>query len=285
MSYRAGRPVEGRMAGPRDGRHPGLDVEAALAEIEKLQTSRAYRDATGLYAIEGVRNFVQAVETRRDLVAIIVSDKLLKVPIARKLVRAMRRSAVPCVSVTPEQFRRVARSRRASGIAAIVRQHWSKLQSSSPRAGLCWVALEGVRSPGNLGTLIRTSEAVGGAGFILLGAAVDPFDPVVVRATMGGLFGQVFVRTGRSELGHWVDRHGCRVVGASPDGQSQFHHVTYPARTVLMLGEERRGLTRQQRAICHHLVRIPMTGPTDSLNLGVAGSLLLYEVFRCRTGR
>jgi TrmH family RNA methyltransferase len=273
------------MAGPRDGRHPGLDAEAALAEIEKLQTDRAYRDATGLYAIEGVRNFVSAVDGGMEIAAIVVSDKLLKVPIARKMARASRRAGVPSVAVTPEQFRRIAPSRRASGIAAIVRQHWSELRRASPGVGLCWVALETVRSPGNLGSLIRTSEAVGGAGFILLGKAVDPFDPVVVRATMGALFGQVFVRTDLSELGHWLDRHDCRVVGASPDGPRQFHHLTYPERTVLMLGEERRGLTEQQRAICHQLVQIPMTGPTDSLNLGVAGSLLLYEVFRSRTGR
>ena len=272
------------MAGSRECRHQEADAEAALAEIEKLQTSRAYRDATGLHAIEGVRNFVRAVDQGLELVAILVSDKLLKVPVARKLARRARRAGVSFVAVTPEQFRRIARLPRASGIAAIVRQHWSQLERASPEHGLCWVVLEAVRSPGNFGSLIRSSEAVGGAGFILLDPAVDPFDPAVTRATMGSLFGQVFLRSDPSELAGWVARHGPRVVGASPDGAHCFHQLAFPRRTVLMLGEERRGLTPQQRALCHDLVRIPMTGTADSLNLGVAGSLLLYEVFRNRAG-
>lgn len=273
------------MAGPRDCRHRELDAETALAEIEKLQTSRAYRDATGLHVIEGVRNFVQAVDRGMELTAILVSERLLTAPIARKLARRARRAGVPSANVTPEQFRCIARLRRASGIVAIIRQHWSKLERASPGGELCWVALEAVRSLGNFGSLIRTSEAVGGAGFILLDPAVDPFDPVVVRATMGSLFGQVFLRSSPSELASWVARHGLRVMGATPDGPRCFHQVTFPRRTVLMLGEERRGLTPQQRVLCHDLVRIPMTGSTDSLNLGVAGSLLLYEVFRSRASR
>ena len=102
---------------------------------------------------------------------------------------------------------------------------------------------------------------------------------------MVALFGQVLVRTSRAELAHWAARHRCRVVGASPDGPRSFHRARYPRRCVLLLGEERQGLTPQQRALCHDLVRIPMTGPADSLNLSVAGSLLLYEVFRSRAGR
>lgn len=272
------------MAGPRDCCHSEPDAQAALAEFEKLQTSRAYRDATGLYVIEGVRNFVQAVEGGMELTAILVSNKLLRAPIARKMARRARRAGVPSVTITPEQFRCIARLPRASGIAAIVRQRWSRLERTLPGGELCWVALEAVRSPGNFGSLIRTSEAVGGAGFILLEPAVDPFDPLVVRAAMGSLFRQAFLRSSPSELASWVARHGLKVMGATPDGPRHFHQVAFPRRTVLMLGEERRGLSPQQRVLCHHLVRIPMVGSVDSLNLGVAGSLLLYEVFRGRAG-
>ncbi len=270
------------MAGARTASHQRLDAEAALAEFERLQTSRAYRGATGRYAIEGVRNFVRAVDQGMDITAMLVSDTLLTVPIARKLARRVRRAGVPFAAVTPRQFRRIARLRRASGIAAIIRQHWSELGRASPTRGLCWVALESVRSPGNLGSLIRTSEAVGGAGFILLDPAVDPFDPSVVRASMGSLFGQAFVRCTPSGLADWSTRNGMSVVGATPDGTHCLHQMRVPRRPVLMLGEERRGLTPRQRALCHDLVRIPMCGPTDSLNLGVAGGLLLYEVFRGR---
>ncbi len=176
----------------------------------------------------------------------------------------------------------MTRLERASGIGAIVRQHWSRLHRASPRGGLCWLAVTRVRSPGNLGSLLRTSAAVGGSGLIVIGRNVDPFDPAVVRASMGAVFQQRIVRCGRQAFGHWVRRHRCQVVGASPDAEQPYHRMRYRRPAVLLLGEERRGLSDAQRALCGTTVRIPMVGDVDSLNLAVAGSLMLYEVFRRR---
>ncbi|OUL23659.1 rRNA methylase [Nostoc sp. T09] len=271
------------MAGVKNSSHERLDVEATLTEVEKLQFDRAHRHASGLFYVEGVRNFVKAIDNGFDISAIVFSEKLLTAPLARKLVRKSRRAGVPCISVTPEQFRRVSQTERASGIGAIAHQRWFNLHDISPQAGLCWVALQTVRSPGNLGTLIRTSDAVGGAGFIFIGGSVDPFDPDVVRASMGSLFHQKFVRTSLSALRHWVRHQDCSTIGASPDGMADFHQFNYPQSTLLFLGEERQGLTSQQRDLCQHLVRIPMVGAVDSLNLAVAGSLLMYEIYKSRT--
>ncbi|MGL5063898.1 MAG: TrmH family RNA methyltransferase [Microcoleus sp.] len=268
------------MAGTEKTSPDRPEVEAALARIERLQFDRAYRDTHSLFYIEGVRNFVQVIDRRFEISTILFSEKLLVAPLARKMVRGARRSGIPTISVTPEQFRRVCKTERASGVGAIVRQQWFKLEEISPQTGLCWIVVENVRSPGNLGTLIRTSEAVGGAGFIFVGGRADPFDADAVRASMGGLFSQQFVRTNFRALGRWMCRHGCRAVGASPDGTADFHAFDYPRSTLLFLGEERQGLTQQQRDFCQHLVRIPMLGAGDSLNLGVAGSLLMYEVYR-----
>ena len=154
-----------------------------------------------------------------------------------------------------------------------------QLKDILPQAGLCWVVLETVRSPGNLGTLIRTSEAVGGAGFIFIGSKIDPFDPDVVRPSMGSLFNQKFVRTSIKDLRRWMSHNSCLAIGASPDGTSEFNRFDYPRSTILFLGEERKGLTSQQRDLCQHFVRIPMSETVDSLNLAVAGSLLMYEVY------
>jgi RNA methyltransferase, TrmH family len=140
--------------------------------------------------------------------------------------------------------------------------------------------LETVRSPGNLGTLIRTSEAFGGTGFIFIGNKIDPFDPDVVRASMSSSFSQKFVRTSYRALGNWLQHHDCMAIGASPDGSVDIHKFNYQQSTLLFLGEERLGLTQQQRELCQHFVRIPMLGAVDSLNLAVAGSLLMYEVYR-----
>lgn len=270
------------MAGVNNSSRDRLDIEATLTEVERLQFDRAHRDASGLFYIEGVRNFVKVIDRNFDIIAIAFSEKLLTAPLARKLVRRSRRSGVSCINLTPEQFRRISYTERASGIGAIVRQRWYDLQNISPQTGLCWVALETVRSPGNLGTLIRTSEAVGGAGFIFIGKSVDPFDPDVVRASMGSLFNQKFVRTNFAALRHWMLRYHCHSIGASPSGMADFHQFKYPDPTLLFLGEERQGLTSQQQDLCQYLVRIPMVGAVDSLNLAVAGSLLMYEVYRSR---
>jgi TrmH family RNA methyltransferase len=107
-----------------------------------------------------------------------------------------------------------------------------------------------VRSPGNLGTLIRTSEAFGGAGFILLGSSIDPFRSDVVRASMGTIFRQQFVRTQLPALQAWRQQHQFTVIGASPDGTKDLCRLKYPNSTLLFLGEERKGLTSTQRDLC-----------------------------------
>lgn len=261
------------------------DVPLALDEIRRLQADRSLRDARRSFFIEGVRSIVHAIDSGFHIETLVYSEKLLIVPIARRLVRDRCRSGTPTLHVSPEAFRQVSLTPRASGVAAVVGQRWSALHNVSPRAGLCWVVLEAVRSAGNLGSLIRTSEAIGGAGFILVGPRIDPFAPAVVRASMGAVFGQTFIRTNHRSLRNWVRRHRCRVVGASPEGSAELHGFDYPRPTILVLGEERAGLTPPLRELCSDLVRIPMVGIADSLNLAVAGSLLMYEVHRARSLR
>ena len=127
---------------------------------------------------------------------------------------------------------------------------------------------------------MRSSAATGSAGFILIGDKIDPFDPAVVRATMGAFFKQSIVRTTAAQLGSWAREHKIQVIGASPDGGEDYRQVSYTHPAVLMLGDERKGLTDEQRRMCNRLVRIPMAEGMDSLNVAVAGSLLMYEVFR-----
>lgn len=256
------------------------DIAATLEEARALQTERATRDRRGLFFVEGVRNVVQVVDHGFTVERILVSDRLLTAPIARKLVRQCRRAGVPTLDLTPEQFRRLSRAERASGVAAVLRQRWASLDDVSPHHGLCWIALETVRSPGNLGTLIRSSQAAGGAGFVFVGNSADPFSPEVVRSAMGALYRQTFVRADWEALRRWTTEWQCAVIGATPDGATDLHRLRCPRAPLLVLGEERRGLSARQRALCGSFVRIPMDTGTDSLNLGVAGSLLLYEVYR-----
>lgn len=248
--------------------------------IKKLKSNQDFRHKHQLFFIEGVRNFIQAVNHNFELAVIYYSERLLISPIARQTLRRLRRSGTRCINVSPEAFREVSTMKRASGIGAIAAIKHTSLHKTSLRSGLCWIVLDKVRSEGNFGTLVRTSEAIGGAGFILLNKDIDPYSPNVIRATMGSVFNQKIIYTSMSQFRNWLDRHKCQLIGASIDGKKNFQDFNYPATPLLFLGEERKGLTKDQQNICRHLIRIPMVGEADSLNVGVAGSLLMYEIFR-----
>ena len=233
-----------------------LEIAPTLSAIERLQHDRGYRDSRGLFFIEGVRNFIATVDHRLSVETLLYSEKLLIHPLARKLVRRMKRAGVPFARVTPEQFRRVSKTERASGVAAILHQRVQRLDQVKLGDHQCWTALSHVRSPGNLGTLMRTSAATGAAGFILLADSIDPFDPTVVRASMGALFKQTIVRPSAEQLRRWVREHDIQVIGASPDGAEDYRQISYARPALLMLGSERKGLTDEQRGICNRIVRI-----------------------------
>jgi len=260
------------MTGAKPAARRSPEFAATLNDVTSLQSNRGYRDGRGQFFIEGVRNFVRAVENGFTIDRIIFSERLLIAPIARQLVRRCRRSGIDTKTVTPEQFRQLSRTKRASGVAAIVRQRWTRLENASPDDGLAC----------NLGTLVRSSQAVGGAGFILIGNQIDPFGPDVVRASMGAIYRQSFIRTEWADLRRWIRHHQVQVVGATPDGADDLHSFKFARSPLLVLGEERKGLTQRQKGICTDFVRIPMQAGTDSLNVGVAGSLMLYEAFRSR---
>lgn len=265
-------------AGDIRGLGPG-HLDDTLELIRQLQVDRHRRDRLGAYYVEGYRNIIRAFDHRRTFLKIVVSRRLLGASLVQKQMRRLKRS-VPSLTVSPEAFRSVSRTERASGVGAILRQHWTSLDRSSGREGLCWLAMESTRSPGNLGTLLRTCQAVGAAGVILLGPQVDPFHPAVVRGSMGAVFALRCVRASHEAFGRWVRRRGVQVVGAAPDAEHAYDRSAYRRPIVLMLGHERHGLSAAQNRLCRMRVSIPMMPGCDSLNLGVAGSLLLYEVHR-----
>jgi TrmH family RNA methyltransferase len=257
-----------------------LEFAPVLHSVKKLQSDRRERDGKGLFFAEGIRNFVEAVDRDFPIETIIYSEKLLISPIARKMVRRLKREGIPFARASPEQFRQISQAERASGIAAIYRQNLQKLVQIKPDRHICWTVLSHIRSNGNLGTLIRTSAAIGAGGFILLGDEIDVFAPDVLRPTMGAIFKQKIVRTNLVEFQKWLKLNKLQVVGASPNGSADYHKICYKPPTILMLGNERKGLTDTEKSFCSILVRIPMVEGMDSLNVAVAGSLLLYEVFR-----
>lgn len=253
--------------------------------IRKLQ-DRKSRAETGLFYIEGLRIVAEAVEEQAEIETLLAAPDLLRSEFAQQLVAQQRASGVPVLEVSAEVFHRISLKEGPQGLAAVMRQRWTGLETIALETGRIWVALDSVADPGNLGTILRTLDAVGGKGVILLDQSTDPYDPTAVRGSMGALFTQSLVRATLAEFADWKRQHHVPVVGTSDKASMDYHVYRYPGEMVLLMGSERQGLQEQHLALCDEVVSIPMLGKSDSLNLAVATAVVLYEILnQKREGR
>ena len=252
-----------------------------IKQIRALRNRKA-REQTSTFFIEGIQSVTEAVQLCAEIETLIVAPDLLTSEQARALVATQQRAGTPLLEVTAAVFESLSAKDVAPGLAAVVRQRWAVLAALQPRATDCWVALDAVQYPGNLGTILRTSDAAGGAGVLLLGNTADPYDSTCVRASVGAIFSQQLVRTNTAAFAAWARQYDLAIVGASPAAATDYRDVEYRRPLVLLMGGERNGLSAAEQALCDAVVRIPMVGRRDSLNLAVATSLMLYEVLRQR---
>ena len=259
--------------------------------LHALTTRRAVRDAAGMFLCDGLRFVARAARSPnfRPLLFVYAPELLNVQPSASSLLTLLKaqQAHVPLIRIAPTLLTAISQSPEPQGIAAVVAQSWIPTPRLSPDAGLCYLALDTVRNKGNLGTALRTLEAVGGSGLICLPPddsteeSVDPFAPGAVRAAMGSTFALRFARPTPAEWTRWRAKHGVHLVGTSPHTGEDYRTVRYGERVVLWMGGERKGLSEVQMAQCDRLVRIPMAlqATADSLNLATAASILLYELF------
>ena len=250
----------------------------------RLLGDRRHRRREGAFVVMGVQPVWQAVEAGADIEVLIVAPDLLREPAAR-MVAGQEAAGVRVARLSGELFGRIADRDGPAGLAAIVRQRTARLADLAIRPSSVFVALHEVASPGNLGTIIRTADAAGAGGVILVGSCTDPFDPVAVKASMGAVF-SVPVATAESpgEFLAWCKESGVAVAVASGSeagaGSGTFWAAKLPAPLAILLGSEGAGLPDGLLAAGDLRLRIPMTGTAESLNLAVAAGILLYETWR-----
>jgi TrmH family RNA methyltransferase len=151
----------------------------------------------------------------------------------------------------------------------------TRLQAHPGKSGL-WLALEEIRDPGNLGTIIRTADAAGAAGIILIGDCCDPFAPDCVRATTGSIFAVPLVRMKPEGFAEFAKAFPGDVAGTAMAAKTDFRRP-YSADCLLVLGSETRGLSQDSSKACKTMVRIPMKPGVESLNVATAAALMLYQ--------
>lgn len=249
-----------------------------IKEIRALHNRKA-RDRSGLCFAEGIRAVADAIQLGAGIETLVVAPDLLTSRFGQQLVESQAQRGVNILTVTHDVFESISLKDNPQGMAAVVRQQWERLADATLGGELCRVALDSVQDPGNLGALLRTSEAVGGGGVILLGHTCDPYDPSAIRASTGAIFSQRLARASLPELARWKREHGYTVVGASGAATTDYQSVSYEPPLILLMGSERQGLSKEHLAVCDTVVRIPMVGRSDSLNLAVATGVVMYEVF------
>lgn len=246
---------------------------------------RKERDALGLAYVEGIRPVVAAIESGADLETLVVASDLLTSDRAYSVLSDIKQRANPPdqhlniehLEVSARVFRSISNRDGPQGIAAVVRQRWERLDDVHIKDKDCWVALVEIADPGNLGSILRSCDATGVTGVIILGASADPYDRTALRASSGTTFTCRLVRSSWDSFASWARYEDVTITGASGDAIQSYRGANYGSKSVLLMGSERKGLSQEQQEACAHLVSIPMLGKTDSLNLAVATTLILYE--------
>jgi 23S rRNA (uridine2479-2'-O)-methyltransferase len=254
--------------------------------IETLKHNRTKRAKSGEFFVEGVRAINQALLHQWELTAFIYSrDARLSDWAEATLAnsRAKRHYELPA-----HLMENLSDKEERSELLALAAMPPNDLTRIPERETLFVVVLDRPSSPGNLGTIIRSCDALGVDGLVMTGHAADLYDPETIRATTGSFFSvPTIVLPSHNELIPWLNEikarfPGLRVVGTSAKAQTPIHAHDFRTATLLVIGNETRGLSENYREICDEIVTIPMFGAASSMNVPCAASICLYEVPRQR---
>jgi RNA methyltransferase, TrmH family len=263
------RPLLTSTANPR--------VKAAVALRDRRE-----RDRTGLTVVDGAREVRRALEAGASLVEAFVCEPLLAGPDARAVLDRLADSGVTTHLVTETVFGRVTFGERAEGIVAVVRIPEIGVDELVVPVDPLVVVVEGVEKPGNLGAVLRSADGAGATAVIAADARTDPFNPNVIRASLGTAFSLPLVSASTPVTLDWLNARGIRVVAARIDGERLYADTDLTGPLAVALGAEHDGLTAAWSASGIESVRLPMLGVADSLNVSVTAAVLLYEARRQR---
>jgi TrmH family RNA methyltransferase len=260
-----------------------LISSAANPLIRRMRqlADRRHRRREGAFVVQGIQPVWHAVLAGAPIETLIVAPALLTAPAAVRLVADQEERGVRVARVTAELFGRLADRDGPTGLAAIVRARLAALTDLTVLPGSAFIALHEISNPGNLGTIIRTADAAGMSGVLLIGQATDPHDPAAVKASMGALFSvPVAHAASADEFFGWAAAAGVTVAAASGAGAAGIWAAALPLPLAILLGSEGPGLPDSLLARSDLTVRIPMTGTAESLNVAVAAGILMYETWR-----
>lgn len=246
----------------------------SLVKEARALHQRKARAETGQFLVEGLHHIGEALESGWDVDALLYAPELLTSAFARDLIDRATRLPLRLQPVSVQVMESLAEKDAPQGILAIVRQRGTRLEDLN--APKCLVALVSPQDPGNVGAILRTIDAIGADGLLLLEGGVDLYHPTAVRASMGTMFWKPVVQTSFENFVVWTRSHSMQLVGTSSHADMDYHILAPHEPWVLVMGNEQKGLTLEQTSACDVTISLPMRGRVSSLNLAVATGILLY---------
>jgi TrmH family RNA methyltransferase len=237
---------------------------------------RKERDETGLFLAEGLKLVGEAFDLGHVPQILLYGPDASTQPLLRRIAEATAAKGGDVIEVSRDILEKVSRRDNPQTVIAVFAQVFGDLGQLNPGDAACWVALQAVRDPGNLGTIVRTADAAGCGGVILVGDCCDPYSVEAVRATMGSIFAVPLFKVSAADFIAWRAGWQGSVVGTLLTATTDYRAAAYRRPTLILMGNEQAGLPPELAAVCDVNVKIPMRGRADSLNLSVATGIMIY---------
>lgn len=271
----------GRMMEISSGQNPKLKAAIKLKD-------RSERDETSLFLIEGYREVLRAFDAGVHFHSLFVCSSFFLGINEPDLIEKIQETQCPIYTCTESVFSKLSYRDRPDGLVAIAHQMRHTLQDLVARitnkSHPFLLIAEAIEKPGNLGSILRSSDAAGVDGVVVCDRCTDVYNPNVVRASVGTLFTCPVVEAKGSDTLLWLRERKIKIVAATPSAKQEYTDIDLTGPIALVVGTEQLGLSDPWLKACDTQVRIPMLGVADSLNVSTAATLLLYEVVRQRRG-
>ena len=248
-----------------------------IKQVRDLRDKR-HRRAARQFVAEGLRILTEAKDMGYLPRLLFYAAASASHALVWDLVRAVEAAGGEVIETTPDILAKLSGKDNPQTVVGVYDELTTTLDDLDRSSASIWLVAERLRDPGNLGTILRTGDAVGAGGLILIGESVDPFSVEAVRASMGALFTVPVVKTDWAPFHAWLRGGPGQLVGLSLDTDTDYRSASYTAPTFLLTGNEAQGMPADYAAACDLLVKIPMLGKADSLNAAVATAVMAYEV-------
>jgi TrmH family RNA methyltransferase len=260
-----------------------LITSAANPAVKRVRAlaDRKQRRLQDAFVVEGLQPVWRAVAAGRRLELLVMAPELLANRAALDMVADREAAGVRVLRVSAELFRRLSDRDGPAGLLAVVGGHLGGLDELCVQPDSVFVVLHQLANPGNIGTIVRTADAAGAGGVILLGSTADPLSAASLKASMGSLFAVPTVAVAdQQELLEWARAHELTVVAMTGSGSQSLWEADLARPVLVLLGNEGAGLPPELIAAADLRLRIPMGGTAESLNVAAAAAVVLYEFRR-----